>query len=336
MADPSIIVAVIGDVADQARAGIAALTPAATAVAGSLTVLSILALGLTVMAGGAGYMAPIVRTCLLCAGTTWALAVWPTFTGDVVAGSHAAVGLIAGGAYGGPADLFQLAEDTAARMVAEGAGASLLSPSSIVTAFFQTIAAVIVWLGLSVVALMAALAEVELWLGASLCPLILPFLALGATTGIGWGALNFMLHGSVTVVALGAISVFMSRAVTAAVHMPGTDIVLAAHQSLELMGLALLTAILGMVGYLLAGKLVGGSPLIHVSTVRDVVGVGRSAGSSLAAGVATGGAPASAARGGGPGSRGAAGGSGPRPPGPTSGGGIVRSGGNGGVFRQTG
>src|SRR4051812_26894767 len=117
MADPSVIAAVIGDVAQQAQHGIEALVPWGEQVAGSLIVLSIVGLGLAVMTGGSAFLPMLVRTCLLAAGTLWALRIWPTFVRDVVDGSHWMVGRIAGTGYSGPADLFALAEDTAARMV---------------------------------------------------------------------------------------------------------------------------------------------------------------------------------------------------------------------------
>jgi hypothetical protein len=136
----SVVENVLVSILQQAHDASQALVPVGQALTGSLVALSILMLGASLASGHATFVAPIVRLCAAAAGTLWIIGQWPTITADTLGAAHRAIGLLIGG-YDGPATLFQLAEDTSARIVAEANGASVWSPSGVVQAFFASIAA---------------------------------------------------------------------------------------------------------------------------------------------------------------------------------------------------
>jgi hypothetical protein len=134
-------------------------------------------------------------------------------------GARAAIGLLTGG-YDSPATLFQMANDVSARVFTETNGLSMWSFSTYVEALVSGIAGILIWLGLTVTGLLAILAEFQLLIGAAVAPLILPALAFGFTTPIGWGAVTFMVSAGVRVVVMGTVSYVMSSAVTAVITVP--------------------------------------------------------------------------------------------------------------------
>jgi hypothetical protein len=134
------------------------------------------------------------------------------------------------------------------------------SVSTYVEAIVSGIAGILIWLGLSVTGLLAILAEFQLLIGAAVAPLILPALAFGFTTPIGWGAVAFMVSAGVRVVVMGTVSYVMSSAVTAVITVPGTDVPLTYEQMVTLLGVALLTALVGFCCNGIARDLVSGSP----------------------------------------------------------------------------
>jgi hypothetical protein len=134
------------------------------------------------------------------------------------------------------------------------------SVSTYVEAIVSGLAGILIWLGLSVTGLLAILAEFQLLIGAAVAPLILPALAFGFTTPIGWGAVTFMVSAGVRVVVMGTVSYVMSSAITAVITVPGTDVPLTYEQMVTLLGVALLTALVGFCCNSIARDLVSGSP----------------------------------------------------------------------------
>ena len=183
---PGTINDVLGAIATQVTTAITKLVPVGQALTGSFVALSILMLGAALVSGGSSFIAPIVRMTAAAAGTFWAISHWPEITTGTLQGARAAIGLLTGG-YDGPATLFQMANDVSARVFTETNGLSMWSFSTYVEAVVSGLAGILIWLGLTVTGLLAILAEFQLLIGAAVAPLILPALAFGFTTPIGWG-----------------------------------------------------------------------------------------------------------------------------------------------------
>jgi type IV secretion system protein TrbL len=187
-----------------------------------------------------------------------------------------------------------MANDVSARVFTETNGLSMWSVSTYVEAIVSGLAGILIWLGLSVTGLLAILAEFQLLIGAAVAPLILPALAFGFTTPIGWGAVTFMVSAGVRVVVMGTVSYVMASAVTAVIAVPGSDVPLTYEQMVTLLGVALLTALVGFCCNGLARDLVSGSPgsLGWGSVVRTggTVGAVASIGGGVAGGAVTAGA----------------------------------------------
>ena len=98
------------------------------------------------------------------------------------------------------------------------------------------IATILIWLGLSVTALLTVVAEFELLIASAIAPLLLPALAFGVTSSIGW-APRFLVNASARVVVMGATAHMMGKAVTALVGVPGKEAVLSCA-NFELLGVA--------------------------------------------------------------------------------------------------
>jgi hypothetical protein len=256
---PGTINDVLGAIATQVTTAITKLVPVGQALTGSFVALSILMLGAALVSGGSSFIAPIVRMTAAAAGTFWAISHWPEITTGTLQGARAAIGLLTGG-YDGPATLFQMANDVSARVFTETNGLSMWSISTYIEAIVSGLAGILIWLGLSVTGLLAILAEFQLLIGAAVAPLILPALAFGFTTPIGWGAVTFMVSAGVRVVVMGTVSYVMSSAVTSVITVPGTDVPLTYEQMVTLLGVALLTALVGFCCNSIARDLVSGSP----------------------------------------------------------------------------
>lgn len=256
---PDTINNVIAAVAAQVVTAITALVPVGQAVTGAFIVLSIVMLGVGLATGSSSFLSPIVRMAAAGAGTYWAITYWPDITTGTLDAARAATRLLLGG-YDGPQTLFQMADNVAARMTIENSAISVWSPSTYGDAIATAIASIFVWIGLTVTGLLAVLAEFQLLIGAAVAPLILPALAFGFTQNIGWGAVTFMVSAGVRVVVMGAVSFIMANAVTAAVSVPGTDGSFTHEQMATLMGISLLTALVGFCCNSIARDLVTGSP----------------------------------------------------------------------------
>lgn len=257
---PDTISVVIDIIGQQVTAAMAGLIPVGQALTGSFVVLSILMLGMSLVSGGAAFIGPLVRMCAAGAGTYWAIGYWPDITLGTLRAARAAVGLLIGN-YSGPATLFKMASDVSGRITAEAAvPVRFWDFNGQAQQVVEGFASILVWLGLSVTGLLAVLAEFELLIGGAVAPLVLPALAFGLTRSIGFGAVTYMVSAGVRVVVMGTVSFVMGQAVTAVVGVPGTDQPLTWTQETTLLGVALLTAIVGLSCNSLARGIVGGSP----------------------------------------------------------------------------
>lgn len=282
---PGTIEQVLAAVAAQVNTAIGALVPVGQAVTGSFAVLSILLLGAAIASGNSAFLSPILRATAAATGTFWAVTYWPDITRGTLDAARAATGLLLGG-YSGPSTLFQMANDVAGRVLSEKVAVSLWSPSTYADGFVAGISGVLIWLGLSITGLLAVLAEFQLLIGAAAAPLVLPALAFGLTSSIGWGPVTFMVSAGVRVVVMGAVSFVMGRAVTTVIAVPGTDAALTHEQIVTLLGVSLLTALVGLCCNSLARDLVTGSPgsLGWGSVVRTAGTVAAVASAPVAAG----------------------------------------------------
>lgn len=303
---PGTIEGVIDAVGVQVAQAIGALVPVGLALTGSFTVLAILSLGAAIIAGANAIVSPIIRMTGAAAGTFWAIREWPTIVRGALDAARAAIGLMIGG-YSGPSTLFGMANDIAGRVGAEYSSFSITAPlTGIADALMGALAAILIWLGLAVTGLLAVLAEFQLLIGAAVAPLVLPALAFGLTSSLGWAPVRFLVSAAVRVVIMGATSAIMANAVTGVIDLGGSDVALTHEQIMTLLGVALLTALVGICCNSLARDLASGSPgslgLSSVARTGSVVSTAASA-VSTAGGMALGGIGAAAKAAGGPAGR---------------------------------
>ena len=76
--------------------------------------------------------------------------------------------------------------------------------NSLAQAIACGVAALLVLLGMAVAGMLVLLAQIEMLLGAAVAPLLLPGLAFGLTSQLGWGAVYDLVRGAVRVIATGA------------------------------------------------------------------------------------------------------------------------------------
>ena len=328
---PDLITRALEIVLVQAQGEMTALVPVGTSVAGGLVILSIVLLGASLASGQTALVRPIVGMCAASAGTLRGISTWPTIVGDTFHASDTVLSMLTGGT--GLVGLFTLGGDTAARVIAEGSAVSVWSPTSWAQAIVAGFCALIILLGMAWAGMLVIMAQIEMLIGAVLAPLLLPGLAFGLTSQLGWGAVYDLVRGAVRFIATGAIVSIMARAVATVTAVPGTDQVLTFSEMGQLLVLSFATAGIGLVAYRMAGRIVGAPGVLGFSTFARVGslaanGVGAVGGRVVAASGALGGGG-----GGGPRPPGGGGG-GPRPPG---GGGpavapLSRSSGTGNAF----
>jgi len=219
-----LVTTALQQVVTQVQEAGATLVPVGTATAGGLIILAVLMLGAAIAGGHAAFVGPIVRLCGAAAGTLWTIATWPTIVGDTYRASLEIQARLGGA---GMLGLYSMAADIAARILAQGGSVSLLHPvDSVGQAITCGMAAFLILLGMGVDGVLVLLAQVEFLLGAAVAPLLLPGLAFGLTSQIGWGAVYALVRGAVRVIATGAAVGIMARACAAVVAVPGTDQVL--------------------------------------------------------------------------------------------------------------
>jgi len=331
---PDLVTRALEAVLVQVQGAASALVPIGTATAGSLVILSIVMLGTAMVSGQTALVRPVVSLCASSAGTLWGIASWPVIVGDTYHASEAILRVLTGGQ--GMLGLYTLGGDVAARILAQGGAASWWHPvDSVAQAIACAIAALLVVLGMGAAGILVLLAQIEMLLGAAVAPLLLPGLAFGLTSQLGWGAVYDLVRGAVRFIATGAIVSIMARAVATVTAVPGTDQVLTFSEMGQLLVLSFATAGIGLVAYRMAGRIVGAPGVLGFSTFARVGslaanGVGAVGGRVVAASGALGGGGGG---GGGPKPPGGGGG-GPRPPG---GGGaavapLARSSGTGSAF----
>src|SRR5689334_7977452 len=151
-------------------------------------------LGAAIAGGHAALVGPIVRLCGAAAGTLWTIATWPTIVGDTYRASLEIQARLGGA---GMLGLYSMAADIAARILAQGGSVSLLHPvDSVGQEITCGMAAFLILLGMGVDDILVLLAQVEFLLGTAEAPLLLPGLAFGLTSQIGWGAVYALVRGA--------------------------------------------------------------------------------------------------------------------------------------------
>ena len=290
---PDLVTRALEAVLVQVQGAASALVPIGTATAGSLVILSIVMLGTAMVSGQTALVRPIVSLCASSAGTLWGIASWPVIVGDTYHASEAILRMLTGGQ--GMLGLYTLGGDVAARILAQGGAASWWHPvNSVAQAIACAIAALLVILGMGAAGILVLLAQIEMLLGAAVAPLLLPGLAFGLTSQLGWGAVYDLVRGAVRFIATGAIVSIMARAVATVTAVPGTDQVLTFSEMGQLLVLSFATAGIGLVAYRMAGRIVGAPGVLGFSTFARVGslaanGVGAVGGRVVAASGALGG-----------------------------------------------
>jgi hypothetical protein len=237
----------------------ATLVPVGAPLTVAFITLAVLFLALAIGLSATSMLAPMVATIGRATVTVWAVAHWATITMDTLHASRRMIGLMVGG-YSGPSALFTMANGITARILTEYISVSLWSPSTWADPLFGAMAALLVWVGLTVTAVLAVLAEFELLIGAAVAPLILPAMAFGVSGSLGFTPVRFLLNAAVRVVIMGTMSVIMSRAVTSVIDLSPAGQSMTHEEILTLLGIAVLTALVGLRCNGLANGIVGGTP----------------------------------------------------------------------------
>lgn len=298
---PETIEAVITAIQGQVVQTVEQLVPVGQAVTAGLGVLAILMLGLSLM-NGSLFLPQIVSTTGAIAATYWVLDQWGTIISGTLAAARQAIGLLIPG-YSGPSALFDLGVDIASRVIMEDTASSWLDPVGAIGAAAATaIVPVLIIVGFFLTGLLAVLAEFQLLIGSAVAPLILPALAFGITAPMGWGPVRFVVSAAVRVVVMGVVGSVMNGAISTAIAMPGQDQVLPNETVWVLVGLSLLSALIGLCCNNLAHDLVGGGAgSIGMSSVQRTGGLIAGGANAVAAagsaGVGAAGAGAAVARG---------------------------------------
>jgi hypothetical protein len=296
---PDLITRALEIVLVQAQGEMTALVPVGTSVAGGLVILSIVLLGASLASGQTALVRPIVGMCAASAGTLWGISTWPTIVGDTFHASDTVLSMLTGGT--GLVGLFTLGGDTAARVIAEGSAVSVWSPTSWAQAIVAGFCALIILLGMAWAGMLVIMAQIEMLIGAVLAPLLLPGLAFGLTSQLGWGAIYHLVRGALRVMATGAVAALMAKAVATVVSVPGTDTVMSFSEMAQLVVLSLGTAAVCLFARGIAGSMVGSPGVLGLASVGRVLSLGAAAvgpagSAAISAGSAT--AAAAAAKGG--------------------------------------
>ena len=269
--EPGTIEAVLDQIGVQAVAAIGALIPEGQALTMSFIVLAIVFLGLSLMTGSiAALGSSVVRALGVAAATLWVIGTWPQIVLGSLDAARAAIGLLIPG-YAGPGLLFAMATDIAGRLQVQQISFSWSAPWLYpVDMMVAAIATILIWLGLSVTALLTVVAEFELLIASAIAPLLLPALAFGVTSSIGWAPVRFLVNASARVVVMGATAHMMGKAVTALVGVPGKEAVLSHAQIFELLGVAMCCAVVGFcINGLTRNMLAGGPGALGVGSIMS-------------------------------------------------------------------
>lgn len=289
--DPSYIERVIGIVGNAAVGVVDALVPVGTALAGSFIVLSIVMCGASLMAGGFG-LSTILRMTGAAAGTLWAIREWSTIVRGTLNGAREAIAQVIPG-YTGPSALFGMATDIAGRIELEAIACSWNSMRCLGLSFLAALTGPIVWVGLAFTGLLATIAEFQLLIGAIAAPLVLPALAFPITSHLGWGPVNFMVKAGVRVVVMGITSWLMAEALSQTISVTGSTDGLTSQTVYTLIGLSVLTLMIGLYINSVANDMVGGGAgSLGFSAASRTGGMLASAGGTVASAAAN---PAAAA-----------------------------------------
>lgn len=299
--EPAAIERVIAAVGAAAASGVEALVqPVAIPLASSFIVLSIVMLGVSLMLGGIA-MAPLIRLAGAATGTLWVITEWGDIVRGTLDGARNVIALVIPG-YTGPSGLFGMATEITGRIELEAVACGWNSLRCVGVAMLAAITGPIVWIGLAFTGLLATIAEFQLLIGAVAAPLILPALAFPLTSQLGWGVIYFLVKAGVRVVVMGITSFVMAEALTATVTVTGTTGGLNSQTVFTLVGLAVLTMMVGLYVNSIANDLVGGGAgSLGYGAARNtgsmITSVGSSAASAaVTAGTAAAGTAAAAAR----------------------------------------
>lgn len=302
---------VVNGVAVGVNDVIAALAPFGIGLTLILIVLALLFLGASYLSGSTAFVAPLLRFLGISTGVLWALREWTWLVGLSRATAYQALNAVGVQGYGA---MFELAWTSSQRILTELVGISATAPiASTIDSLMAALCALVVLVGLSFPAMVAAVAEIELLLGSALAPLILPMLAIGFLRPIGFGVIQWQAAAVLRIVALGLISHLIAAEVTRVTALPSMDEAYQHGAVQQLTLLAILSVMVALAAGAIANAIARGTPgvmgshsLIHVATgaVSAAVSAGRAADAAAAAASAV----RSAIRGGG-GSGGQAGGS---------------------------
>lgn len=281
---------VVNGVAVGVNDVIAALAPFGIGLTLILIVLALLFLGASYLSGSTSFVAPLIRFLGIGTGVLWALREWSWLVGLSRATAYQALAAVGVQGYGA---MFELAWTSSQRILTELVGISATAPiASTIDSLMAALCALVVLVGLSFPAMVAAVAEIELLLGSALAPLILPMLAVGLLRPIGFGVIQWQVAAVLRIIALGLISHLIAAEVTRVTALPSMDEAYQHGAVQQLTLLAILSVMVALSAGSIANAIARGTPgvmgshsLIHVATgaVSAAVSAGRAADAAAAA-----------------------------------------------------
>lgn len=225
----------------------------------TLATLAVLFFGAAIWFGTSEWLSGLLRMCAMCAGTAWAIMVWPELVQGTLGWVDQMIALAIPG-WTGPEVLFGMAIELAGRMEIEPLSAMWVAgPAGHALAGIWNCAALFVLVGLSIPGVLVWWAKIEMLLGMALAPLVLPALAFGLTARMGFAPVRYLMVASVRIIALAVTASIMARAITASLAVPGIDVALTNEAGWVLVLLALLTGVVGWEVDKIARQLVGGA-----------------------------------------------------------------------------
>lgn len=281
--------AVINQIGSQVAGSIGTLQDVGLGIAYPLGVLTILFFGMALATSQTALLTSTFMAMGAITLTTWLILLWPGLVMDTRAWTHEVIGRLLGAVYAGPSTVFRLAGTMIRRMGAEqmSVWTAVSNPLNMLAAGF---AMAMTFLGFCVAGILAVLAEIEFLIGCAVAPLLLPGLAFSVSASFGWGALRYLVFGSIKIIILGGIATIMANAITGVIYKPGAAEFLTEEQIWTVFGLSLLMMVLSVGGYMLPSQILAGSPgtlgLGSVSQAGGVVTGSVSAATNVAGRVA--------------------------------------------------
>ena len=257
--DLSLIERVIANLTAQAAGMVGMLEPIGVGMAVSFGVLTVIALGASLMNGGMALSA-ILGAMMWTTLAGWFAGNWETVVLGSLSTGTAILGMFIP-SYSGPTDLFVAAAQVGDRIATIPLAESWSLGDMAAGAFKGVLLAIVVpvaIVGLAIPGILAILSTLTLVVGSLLGPIIIAGVGWSVTRPLAIGAVNFVISGTVRVVSCGLVAHLFAQALTSELVLPSTGEAISLSAIAGLMLTAAFAAITGFAVNNLSGQIVGG------------------------------------------------------------------------------